>query len=64
MARDVSHIEVQNYGMACQPSQSRQPPCIVSRKLFKKCSFHFDFRFELLTSLQIGFDHCKLGFIV
>ena len=48
MARDVSHIEVQNYGMVCQPSQSRQPPCIVSRKLFKSCS---DFRFEFFTSL-------------
>ena len=29
MVRDVSHIEVQNYGMACQPSQNRQPPCKV-----------------------------------
>ena len=39
MARDASHIEVQNYGMACQPSQSRQRPCMVSRKPFKNLFF-------------------------
>ena len=46
MARDAFRIEVQNYGMACQPSQSRQPPCIVSRKLSKAVLLYFDlFRF-------------------
>ena len=44
MARDASHIEVQNYGMACRPSQSRQPPSIGSRRLHKNCfpSFCYD----------------------
>ena len=37
MARDASHLEVQNYGMVCQPSQSRQPHSIVSRKIFQNC---------------------------
>ena len=39
MARDVSLIEVQKYGKACPPSQSRLPLCIVSRKLFRNCFF-------------------------
>ena len=34
-----------------KPSQRRQPPCIVPRKLFKSVPYHFDFRFEFLTSL-------------
>ena len=36
MARDAFLIEVQYYRMACQPSLSRQPPCIVLGRLSKK----------------------------
>ena len=52
LARDAFHIEVQNYGMACQPSQSSQPPCIVSRKLSKAVLLYFDlFRVRVLFLL-------------
>ena len=45
MARDA-FIDVQNYGMACLVSLSRQPPCIVLRKLSKTVLFYFfDLRF-------------------
>ena len=47
MARDASRIEVQNYGMPCQPRQSRQPPCIVSKKLSKDCFLLIWFTFNL-----------------
>ena len=39
MARYVSPIEVQNCGIASHPSQSRQPRCIVFRKLFREQDF-------------------------
>ena len=39
MARDAFHIKVQHYGMACQPSLCRQPPCIVLRKQSKTVFF-------------------------
>ena len=39
MARDVYSIEVQNYGIAYSPSQSRQPLCIVSITIYKLFSF-------------------------
>ena len=47
MVRDASHIEVQTSGMACKPSQSRQPPFTGSRKLYKTVFFHFALRLSL-----------------
>ena len=49
MARDAFHLEVQNCGMACQPSQSRLPPCKVSKKLSKTVFFYLDLRFVLFN---------------
>ena len=43
--RDASAIEGQNCGIASQPSHSRQPLCIVLRKLFRErdCFFFLFF---------------------
>ena len=62
MARNISLLEVLNYGIAGQPSQSRQPHCIVSRKSLTLFSFRFHCRF--LTLLYIIFKYFTFGFIV
>ena len=53
MARDASLIEVPNFGIACQPGQSRRPLCIASRNLSKNLSrkknFFSSFRFLFLS---------------
>ena len=60
MARDVSLIEMPNYGIACQLNLTRQPLYIVSRKLFKTGQF---FSFVLCASFAHYFakvlKHCK-----
>ena len=49
MARDVFLKEVQNYGMACQPSLSRHPPCIVLRRLSETVFFYSNLRFAFFN---------------
>ena len=39
MARDVSPIEVQTYGISSQPSQSKHPICIIFKKMFRDGDF-------------------------
>ena len=56
MARDVSPIEVQNCGIVSQPSQSRQPCCIVSRKPFRRKGF------ILFIVYRILLDYCTQFF--
>ena len=44
MARDACHIEVQNYGMACQPSQFQE-------KYLKTVSFNLILGLNFITPL-------------
>ena len=59
MARDVSLIEVKNHGIVCPPSQSRQPLCIVSRKLDSIETVFFRFDCKFLTLLHTSFRYRK-----
>ena len=65
-ASDFFSIDVQSYGIASRPSQSRHPRCIISWKLFRERDFFIFIVSRIFLNSWTScncFDHYKWGFI-